>query len=278
MSTIGRNKVRAVADAATLQYANGKSQARKPVGTGRFAPYVGFHIEAGRDGELDEAMRAAKIPLMEIKHQRPGGAEIVKHWDLGQIVKFFPVTSGPVAPTVAGSLAGANARDTAEAGIGLRWGMGERSKLAVRGYLHALLGVGYLRLVQFSVRSRMTDELMKALVDHGRVCEAADGLVDRGRHPELVTFHEIALALGPGEETEWGKGDTATVTPFVSLHPREITAEYLRGNWRPDALHAAALREWEGIQHWAREYAVASEEPGQPEHYPDDRAAGAYGR
>lgn len=264
---IGRNRVRAVSDAATLQYANGKSQARRPAGTGRFAPYVGFHIEVGRDGELDEAMRQAQVPLMEIKHQRPGGAEVVKHWDLGESVKLYPVSSGPVAPTVAGSLAGGNARETAEAGIGLRWGNGERSKLAVRGYLHPLVAVGYLRLIQFSVRSRMTDELLKALVDHGRICEAADSLVDRGRHPELVTFHEIALPLGPGEETEWGKGDTATVVPFVSLHPREIDAEYLRGVWRADNVHAAALREWEGIQHWAREYAAASEESGsrQPE-------------
>lgn len=264
---IGRNKVRAVAEAVTLQYANGKSQARRPIGTGRFAAYVGFHIEAGRDGELDDAMRTAKVPLCEIKHQRPGGAEIVKHWDLGETVKLYPVTSGPVAPTVAGSLAGANARETAEAGIGLRWGNGERSKLAVRGYLHPLVEVGFLRLVQFSVRSRMTDELLKALVDHGRVCEAADSLVDRTRHPELVTLHEIALPLGPGEETEWGKGDTATVVPFVSLHPDVIDAEYLRGVWRPDTVQAAALREWEGIQHWAREYATASEEPGarQPE-------------
>lgn len=259
---IGRNKVRAVADAVTLQYANGKSQARRPVGVGRFAAYVGFHIEAGRDGELDDAMRAAQVPMCEIKHQRPGGAEIVKHWDLGETVKLYPVTSGPVAPTVAGSLAGGNARDTAEAGIGLRWGNGERSKLAVRGYLHPLVQVGFLRLVQFSVRSRMTDELLKALVDHGRVCEAADSIIDRTRHPELVTLHEIALTLSPGEETEWGKGDTATVVPFVSLHPGELDAEYLRGVWRPDSVHAAALREWEGIQHWAREYAAASEDPG----------------
>lgn len=266
---IGRNKVRAVTDAATLQYANGKSQARRSVGAGRFAAYVGFHIEAGRDGELDDAMRAAKVPQVEIKHQRPGGAEIVKHWDLGETVKIYPVTSGPVAPTVAGSLAGGNARETAEAGIGLRWGNGERSKLAVRGYLHPLVQVGYLRLVQFSVRSHMTDELLKALVDHVRVCEAADSLIDRTRHPELVTLHEIALPLGPGEETEWGKGDTATVVPFVSLHPKEIDAEYLRSVWRPDSVHAAALREWEGIQDWAREYAAASDEPARQ---PDEAA------
>lgn len=120
--TIGRNKVRAVAEAATIQYANGKTQARRPAGAGRFAPYVGFHIEVGRDDAIDAALYQAEIPVMEIKHQRPGGAEIVKHWDLGETVRLYVVSSGPVAPTVAGSLAGANARETAEAGIGLRWG------------------------------------------------------------------------------------------------------------------------------------------------------------
>lgn len=260
---IGRNKVRAVQDAVTLQYANGKSVARRTLGTGRFAPYVGFHIEAGRDGELDAAMQQARVAQIEIKHQRPGGAEIVRHWELGETMRLFPVTSGPVAPTVAGSLAGVNARATAESGLGLRWGNGERSKLAVRGYLEPLVKIGYLRLVQLSVRSRMTDELLKALLDHGRVCELADNLIDRARHPDLVTFHEVALPLGPGDEQEWGKGDTATVVPFLSRHPEQIDAEYLRGLWRPDELHTAALREWEGIQQWAREYAAQAEESTQ---------------
>jgi hypothetical protein len=260
---IGRNKVRAVQDAVTLQYANGKSVARRTLGTGRFAPYVGFHIEAGRDGELDAVLQQAKVAQCEIKHQRPGGAEVVRHWDFGETVRLFPVTSGPVAPTVAGSLAGGNARETAEAGLGLRWGNGERSKLAVRAYLEPLVKVGYLRLVQLSVRSRMTDELLKALLDHGRMCEAADSLIDRTRHPELVTFHELALPLGAGNEQEWGKGDTATVVPFVSRHAQTLNAELLRELWRPDELHAAALREWEGIQQWAREYAAQAEESAQ---------------
>ncbi|MFV9506586.1 MAG: hypothetical protein AB4911_18705 [Oscillochloridaceae bacterium umkhey_bin13] len=259
---IGRNRVRAVQDALTLQYANGKSVARKPIGTGRFTPYIGFHIEAGRDAELDEALRKAQFGQCEIKHQRPGGAEIVRHWDLGEQIKLFPIMSGPVAPTVAGSLAGSNARETAEAGIGLRWGQGERSKLAIRGFLLPLVQIGIMRLVQLSVRSRMTDELLKTLLDHGRVCEAADSLIDRTRHPELVTFHEVALPLGSGEEQEWGKGDTATVVPLISQHPRSIDAEYLRSVWRPDSVHAAALREWEGIQLWAREYATHAEDVG----------------
>ncbi len=258
---IGRNKIQAVQEAATLQYANGKSVARQSVGSGRFNPLVGFHIEVGKDAELDEAMRAAKVAQIEIKHQRQGGAEIVRHWFLGESVRLYPITSGPIAPTVAGSLSGRNARQTSEAGIGMRWGTNERSKMAIRGYLDVLVRAGHVRLVQLSVRSRMTDILLSALVDHGRVCEAADSLVDRSRHPEVVTYHEIALPLGPADEQEWGKGDTATVVPFKSLHPADVDAEYLRGVWRPDSVQAAAYRDWESIQAWAHEYATQAEEP-----------------
>jgi hypothetical protein len=254
--SIPRNQVRLTAEAVGLQWANGRTQARA-AGVGRFGAFVGFHIEAMRDPELDRLLDSLSLERLEIKHQRQGAQPvIVPHWGLGETVKFYPVTSGPVAPTVAGSLANGNARETAAAGIGLRWGQGERSKLAIRGYVDLL---GPDTLVQLSVRSRMTDELLKALVDHVRVCEAADGLVDRARHPEPVTLHEIALPLGPGAEAEWGKGDTTTVTPLAGLHPSVIDAAYLRTVWRPDGIHAAALSAWEGIQHWAKEYASGGE-------------------
>jgi hypothetical protein len=262
---IGRNRIHAVQDAATLQYANGKSMARMTVGSGRFQPLVGFHLEVGKDDEIDAALAAADIPQIEIKHQRTGGAEIVRHWYLGERVHLFVVTSGPIGATVAGSLQGRNAALTAEAGIGLRWGANERSKMAVRGYLDVLVRQGVTRLVQLSTRSRMTDRLLAALVDHERVCVIADSLVDRTRHPEVVSFHEIALPLGTAEEEEWGKGDTATVVPFRSAHPASIDADYLRHVWRPDAIHAAALREWEGIQAWAKEYQVTPDSNGVTE-------------
>lgn len=257
---IGRNKVRLAQDVVTLQYANGKSMARQAGGSGRFAPYVGFHIEVGKDAEVDTALTTAKVAQIEIKHQRPGGAEIIRHWGLGETVRLYPVTSGPVAASVAASLAGKNVELTAEAGIGIRWGENERSKMALRGYLDVLVRAGCMRLVQFSVRSRMTDELLKALIDHVRVCEAADHLIDRTRHPEVVCLHEIAMPLGPGEEALWGKSDTTSVIPFCSTHPDLVDAEYLRGVWRPDNVHTAAQRDWESIQLWAHEYATQAEE------------------
>lgn len=255
---IGRNRVQAITEAITLQYANGKNLAR-PVGGKRFSPYIGFHIEAGRDDELDARLRAARIEQIEIKHQRQGGAEIVRHWALGETIRFYVVTSGPVAQTVAGSL-GRHATATTAAGIGLRWGSSDRSRMAVRGYLDLLVRMDLLRLAQLSVRSRMTDVLLAALLDHGRVCEAADALIDRTRHPELVTFHELVLPLGPGEEEEWGKGETTTVVPFKSLHLAQIDRDYIEHIWRPDAVHQAALRDWPGIQAWASEYALQADE------------------
>lgn len=261
---IGRNRVQAITEAITLQYANGKNMAR-PAGSKRFSPYIGFHIEVGRDDELDARLRAARIEQIEIKHQRQGGAEIVRHWALGEMIHFHVVTSGPVAQTVAGSL-GRNAHATAAAGIGLRWGHNDRSRMAVRGYLDLLARLNLIRLVQLSVRSRMSDALLAALLDHGRVCEAADTLIDRTRHPDLVTFHELALPLGPGEEEEWGKGETTTVVPFKSLHPEPIDHDYIQRLWRPDPVHQAALRDWPGIQAWASEYAMQTDERSARDH------------
>lgn len=255
---IGRNRVHVVTEAITLQYANGKSMAR-PVGGKRFAPYIGFHIEIGRDDELDARLQAAQIGQIEIKHQRQGGVEVIRHWELGETIRFYPVTSGPVAMTVAGSL-GRNAAATAAAGIGLRWGSNDRSRMAVRGYLDLLVRLDLVRLVQLSVRSRMSDVLLTALLDHGRVCERADDLIDRVQHPEIVTFHELALPLGPGEEEEWGKGETTTVVPFRSLHPAQIDRDYIHQHWRPATVHRAALRDWEGIQAWANDYTFQSDD------------------
>lgn len=132
--------------------------------------------------------------------------------------------------------------------------------MAVRGYLDLLVRVEMARLVQLSVRSRMSDVLLSVLLDHGRVCEAADHLIDRSSHPDLVTFHELALPLGPGEEEEWGKGETTTVVPFKSLHPAQIDRDYIQRIWRPESVHQAALRDWAGIQAWASEYALQNDE------------------
>lgn len=258
--SIGRNRVRLVQDAMTVQWANGKNEGRLTPGQGRFVSHVGFYAEVGKDHEFDSAMEAAGISQMEIRHPRQGGpAQVVKHWNLGEQIRLFPITSGPVAPTVAGSLSQRNVAATVEAGIGIRWGRaeGERSKLGIRGYLQ-VGGAIYPRPVQISVRSRMTDELLEALIDHVRVCEAADNLVDRGKHPDVVQLYEMALPLGAGKEEQWGKGETTTVFPLASLHPRDVDLPYLRSLWRAEQVVEMALRDWPDVQAWAQEFSFAT--------------------
>ncbi len=294
---IGRNKIRQFTDAITIQWANGKNEARLTPGVGRFVSHVGWYAEVGRDDEFDRFVYQAGIPQMEIRHPRQGAtAQIVRHWNLGEHLRFFPLTSGPVATTVAASLSARNVAATIEAGIGLRWGRGEgeRSKMAIRGYLQILRRgtdetggewLLYPRLVQISVRSRMTDELLAALVDHVRVCEIADTLVDRAKHPDVIHCYELALPLGPGQEEQWGKGETATVMPMTSLHPETIDLPYLRTLWRPDQVVELALRDWPDVQAWAHEFSLGgyTEPTGQTpapvdDAYTGDEAMAANGR
>jgi len=257
--SIGRTIPRVAVDAATLQWANGKTMARTTLGAGRFIPLVGFHIEIGKDGELDAVLYELGTTRIEIKHQREGGT-IVPHWFLGEELSFHPVTSGPPATTMGGCLQ--QAALTAAAGLGARWPDGERSKLAVRGYISYLFRAGYTAPVQLTTHSRMTDVLLACLVAHSAACVAADDLVDRAKHPAPVDLHEVALQFCAADEQEWGKGDTATVTPFRCAHPAEVDADYLRGLWRPEALHAAALADWPSIQAWAADYAAEPESGG----------------
>lgn len=258
--SIPRNTPRpAVPDAVSLQWSNGKSIARPAGSSGRFAPHVGFHVEVGKDAALDATLDELAWPKIEIKHQRPGGAEIVQHWDLSPEIELLPLTAGPVASTVGACLANGNARETAEAGIGLHWGRGEKSKMAVRGFVRSLWEIGYRRPVQLGVKSRMTERLLAALLDHTRVATAADTLAREATPGRVVSPAELWLPLGPGEKAEFGRGNTATVIPLASRHPQNLMIDYLRSLWRPGDLWKAALDAWPLVQAWAKEYQVSGE-------------------
>lgn len=249
--TIPRNTVQPVQDVPILQYASGHTEAR-PISGGRFAGFVGFHSEVGKDETFDAACTAAHVPQLEIRHPREGGApQIVRHWSFGEAIRFFPVTAGPVAATISGCLAGRNASLTAEAGIGLAWPRGEKSRMAVRG----LLVVGdEPMLFQLSVRSTMTGHLLTALLDHVRVCQLADDMIDRSKHIELVALHELALPLVSGEEVPAGKGETAQIAPLRSDHPADMSRAYVRSCWRKEAIHEAAIAAWPQVVLWAVGY------------------------
>lgn len=263
--TLGRNRVITTVDVPVLQWANGRNDARQMLGVGRFQSHVGWYTEAGKDEDFDAWLKDAGFHLFEMRHPRQGGAPaIVRHYDLGDSLLFYPLTAGPVAPTVAGSLKSPKlAADTADAGIALRWarGDGERSKMALRGYLAVPVHGVYPQLVQITAKSRMTDELMSAIVDHVRVCEVADSLVDRAKHPAEVGLWELPMPLGPGSEAQWGRGETTTVTPIRSAHPDAPDLAYLRAMWRDAQAPEWMTRDWPGVQAWAREFATAGAVP-----------------
>jgi hypothetical protein len=132
------------------------------------------------------------------------------------------------------------------------WQHGEKSRLAMRGLL--LIGEAPI-LVQLSVKSTMTGFLLAALLDHYRVCDAADSLIDRTKHADQVALHELALPLIAGSEQPAGKGETtAQITPLVSGHPAELDRAYVSGCWRKNVVHKAALTAWSGIMVWAAGY------------------------
>jgi hypothetical protein len=245
---IPRNTPQTIADCPILQWASGHTQARLAAHS-RFQAHVGFHIERERDSALDALLEAAGTAKIDIRHPRPGAFEIKPHWSFGESIRFYPVTAGPPATTISACLRSAA---TGEAGIGLAWPTGEKSRMAVRGLV--LVGTVPI-LVQLSARSTMTGYLLAALLDHVRVCQAADDMIDRAKHPELVALHELALPLVAGAEVAAGRGETSQITPLASDHPEEITRPYVLSCWRAKAIHEAACVAWPGIVAWAAGYA-----------------------
>lgn len=246
---IPRNTPQAIADVPILQWANAHTVAR-PLGTGRFSGFVGFHSEIGKDADFDRLCHAAGVARVEIRHQRDSGQpQIVPHWSFGEALTVYPVTAGPPATTISACLQQAEA--TAAAGIGLAWPSGARSRMAVR----VLVVIGEaLAQLQLSTRSTMTERLLGALLEHFTACAAADDLVDRSKHPEPIMFHDLGLPLTAGAEVSVGSGETATYTPFVAGHPRRLDRAYIASCWRKNAIHEAAIAAWPGIVAWAAGY------------------------
>lgn len=240
-------------DVPILQWANGRTSGCSEE-RGRYAPLVGWHIEAERDDGLDLILDEAGFQTVYIKHQRPGSVEIKRHWYLGEKIVVYPLTLGPTAETISGCLQ--HRDEMIDRGLGIAWPTGERSKFAVRVFL--LIGTTPV-LVQLAARSNMTDKLLAALRDHGRVVKAADALVDRTKHPKVVAYHEIGLPLVAGRQETFGKKESTDVIPFISVHPDGIDRDYIGSRWRPQAVHAAAVKAWPGIVDWAAGYGIEKE-------------------
>lgn len=261
---IGRNRIKMIASVPVLQWANGRTVVQSHDHAGTFESFVGWHIEVGQHAIVDEVAQRAAIPIVHIRHQRQGGegAAVVRHWSLGPHIRLFPLTRGPVVDRMAAAAREDARADIADSGMVMRWDsqsddLTDRSYLAVRGYVQFQAPdqtwVIIPTLVQVTVRSRMTDAFLAALVDHLRVCEQADAFLKPDRRTEPIAMYEIALPLEPGEEEVWGKRQTAPVIPMRSARPQTITRAYLQAMWRPKYVAEAALRDWDAVRAWAAE-------------------------
>jgi len=243
---IPRSKPQNAMDCPLVQYASGHTKFRNDRSARSWSGLVGFHAECGVVPAFDHACTAAGYARIDIRHTTGRDqAEIKQHWYLGEELSIWPVTGGPVAETVAGLLRRRTA--AADAGIGVAWGNGERSRLAFRGWIQ---GLG---LVQLGVRSRMTDYLLAALLRHTAVCDVADTVFRRE-----VGFHELALPLGvAAEEVPFGtNGHTVAVWPLVARWPEPVTAEHVREARCSPALLDTILSFWPAVQAWAAGYGV----------------------
>jgi hypothetical protein len=217
----------------------------------RFSEYVGFFVAAGEDHNLDKAMEEIGYSTIEAQHPRQGTEPIVKkHWNLGETLDFLPITMGTPATATSALL---RMKDkAAQAGVGIRWPQGERALVGIIGYIKPLAEKGYMQPFKIGARSLMVDYILKALADHTRVCQFADSIVDREKHPDPVELYEIAWKLGPGEQTAFGKESTSLVVPIVSMHPAQPDAEYIKATYLTnEEIKRKAEADFPAIQQWA---------------------------
>jgi hypothetical protein len=250
-----RNKAVATApEVPVIQYSS--NHTKREVGKGRFAAFVGFYSEKGRDEEFDGILGDLRVDVITVQHTREGQSPAIKqHWYFGEEIVFYPITNGP--PGLSIKDCRRMATRTAEAGLGLAWPLGGRSRMAVRGFLRLPDGTPFL--TQLSVHSTMTDHLLAALLDHVRVAEVADSMIKRTNHPDEVLPHELAWRLVAGSEHSAGRQATSQIIPFISGHPETVTREYVISIWRSAGLHEAAVQAWESILEWSQGYGVEEE-------------------
>jgi hypothetical protein len=257
---MARNRPTATEGHPILQWHNGKTTA-KAGGAQRFAEgFVGFTVEAERWGDFDAQAHELSIPRVEIRHRRPGGTEVKAHWDLGDSLRVYPLTAGPTRATMYAATRAAPSM-AEQAGIVAVWDTDEQGRGYSRLALWVLPTLASLVIplpLVLTVRSRMTDNLFAALLDHcTRVCEQADALLGA----ETMPWH-IALPLVAGPEADFGKGDTTTVTPIASGHQPQVTTADLEALGLPPELADLADDLAEQAKAWAVDELAA--EPAEP--------------
>lgn len=243
-----RNRAQDIASGGrtALQWANGRTEYRGA--NGRFVSLVGFHVEVGKCRGFDDLAEGV-LGQVTIRHPREGAPPaLVQHWYLGESVRVYPLTYGPLATDISGATRISD-RMADEAGIVATWG--ERSYLGLLVLVETPAGICPEPLV-LSAKSRLTPHLYDALLAHVRMCEAADDVAG-----VEVPCPWIALPLVAGEEFAAGSGATTSIVPMCADYgdapAATIDAAYLKRISLPKELRASTQALTEDAVRWARE-------------------------
>lgn len=190
--------------------------------------YAGWLAEAGKHDELDEAMEAAEIGQVTIKH---GTGALVTHWAI-ETANLILLADG--VQSIA-EMKHAEQRF----GIAFGWrtleGGRMQSVLRVRVHLRELLRAGFDIPLTLTAKSTITGDLIAAFGRQFEVLDAIDTMRKADRKPPIeAPFYACSLPIGPGEEVPRGSGgQTKEITPPVAKIPSPITKTYLREHWVP---------------------------------------------
>jgi hypothetical protein len=245
-----------VADLAKLRFSSGYEQGRRDAKAG-FKRFVGWTTEVGKHPEIDAVFEGAGVSTIEIKH--PSSVEIA--WLLGQSIDIFPLCGTPPR----GSMLGLNAAAVqlmGAAGLGAYWAKTEDGRPTSRIMLHCypwiLVENGLYQRCQLSAKGLQCDKLLSALGDHARAVMAARKILGE----DNLSLLHLRLPLGCGEEFQAGRGEKSSpMTPLISRHPRQLTAEYVHENLAPPALIEVGSEEWPSTQDWSTSISLSAREP-----------------
>lgn len=225
---------------ALLQWASGLQTTERRL-------YAGWFVEAGKDEALDEGMRAAGFPQVNIKH---GGGNVVTHWQI-ETANLFVIAEG--VQTI-GEMRG----DGRRYGIAFGWTKPERratpqSWLKARVFLRELLAVGYAEPLTLTVKGTLTGDLIAALIRQYDVLDAAKvRRTASNRQPFDLPLYAFSIPLGPGADVTRGSGDaTKEITPMVAMVPPTVDDAYLKTHWAKAPWVAAIEAELDAAIDWS---------------------------
>lgn len=208
-----------VIEGPMLQWATGLTTANRQI-------YAGWLVEAGKLDALDDAMHAAEIGQVTIKH---GNGNIVTHWSI-ETANVYVLADGVQS-------IGEMKHTDERLGIAFGWrtleGGRQQSVLRAQVLLRELCAVGWYEPITLTVKSTLTGDLITALMRQYEVLDAIDAFRALDKKPPLdPPLYACALPLGPGVEVTRGSGgQTKEITPPIANLPAPITKDYIRAMW-----------------------------------------------